>query len=504
MQKIKFIIYFVCLSLLTLSAQTDKLIPEGLSENAMFGYDVAVSTPWAVVSATGQSSGNSFNAGEVYVYKLNDNNWELNSILNPGSSNNFGLFGSSVAIDGPVIAVGAPGDKEKGAFYGAVYVFELNNGSWTQSSKLMPSDGIVMEHFGTSVDVAGGVIAAGAPSGNGNVLKSGAVYAFEKNSSGWKESAKLYAMDSEENDYFGYDLSVQTDGTIAVGAPRAFGAGDGTGVVYVFRKSGDTYGQAVKLFDEFGTTGDRFGNSVSIDSDRIAVGSHVNSYNKIFPGAVFVYSFVAEGWKLNSKIFMEREHNDYFGYDVALCSDYLIIGVPNKGSEAGDKIGLSMLYMYDGTEWKEDHDYQMHGEIKNDYFGSAVAIDSIYLFAGSRLSGTNDAGAAFVSKYQITTGVEDLLPDKFSLSNNYPNPFNPSTNIKYTLPVRSSVKIVVFNLLGQEVEKLVNDLQTPGYKEITWKAFNYSSGVYFIRLDAEPVDGNFDSFSSIKKMVLVK
>jgi hypothetical protein len=90
-----------------------------------------------------------------------------------------------------------------------------------------------------------------------------------------------------------------------------------------------------------------------------------------------------------------------------------------------------------------------------------------------------------------------LSPGNYTLEQNYPNPFNPSTNIKYELPKNSFVKIVVFDMLGREVEALVNEKLSPGSYSIDWNASQYPSGVYFYRLTTE-------GFSETKKMILLK
>jgi hypothetical protein len=95
------------------------------------------------------------------------------------------------------------------------------------------------------------------------------------------------------------------------------------------------------------------------------------------------------------------------------------------------------------------------------------------------------------------------LPTVFSLSQNYPNPFNPSTVIRYGLPGASNVKIKIYNLLGQEVESLVNETQSAGYHEITWNASNKASGIYLYSIDATPTDGK-GNFRSAKKLILIK
>ncbi len=93
--------------------------------------------------------------------------------------------------------------------------------------------------------------------------------------------------------------------------------------------------------------------------------------------------------------------------------------------------------------------------------------------------------------------------NEYNLLQNYPNPFNPSTAINYALPFTSNVKIVVYNMLGETMGQLVNQVQESGYHNITFNASNLPSGMYFYSLEAKSVDGA-SSYSSVKKMMLVK
>ncbi len=102
------------------------------------------------------------------------------------------------------------------------------------------------------------------------------------------------------------------------------------------------------------------------------------------------------------------------------------------------------------------------------------------------------------------TGVEEVtnLPERFELAQNFPNPFNPATKIKFSLPVNSNVRINVFDVLGQEVLQLVDRDFKAGVHNIDFNAVNLSSGVYFysIRIKGE----NQRQFFDTKKMILVK
>ena len=85
----------------------------------------------------------------------------------------------------------------------------------------------------------------------------------------------------------------------------------------------------------------------------------------------------------------------------------------------------------------------------------------------------------------------------FSLEESYPNPFNPTTTIRYTIPERTKVVIKVFNILGKEVATLVNEVQDPGPQFVRFDASGLASGLYFYRLEAQ-------GFVEVKKTMLLK
>ncbi len=96
------------------------------------------------------------------------------------------------------------------------------------------------------------------------------------------------------------------------------------------------------------------------------------------------------------------------------------------------------------------------------------------------------------------TGVSNPNVVKvFRLYNNYPNPFNPSTMIKYDIPTQTKVVMQVYDILGRQVETLVNEVKTPGSYEVQFNASRCASGVYFVRMVA-------GSYVRAEKMLLLK
>jgi photosystem II stability/assembly factor-like uncharacterized protein len=136
-------------------------------------------------------------------------------------------------------------------------------------------------------------------------------------------------------------------------------------------------------------------------------------------------------------------------------------------------------------------------------FNSGLPLVEVYDMkykqsAGILLAATHGRGC-WTFDVGAIIGINTLagVPKEFSLFQNYPNPFNPSTRIKFDVPLKSFVRLVIYNELGKEIITLVNNEMKPGSYETRWNAENYSSGVYFYKLTA----GNY---SQTRKMVLIK
>ncbi len=97
----------------------------------------------------------------------------------------------------------------------------------------------------------------------------------------------------------------------------------------------------------------------------------------------------------------------------------------------------------------------------------------------------------------------DNMPDEFSLSQNFPNPFNPVTKIQYSLPVNSEVKLVIYDMLGQEVKTLIDTKQESGNYTVSWQPDALASGIYIYRLEAK-AEGGTMRFINSKKMIYLK
>jgi hypothetical protein len=145
-------------------------------------------------------------------------------------------------------------------------------------------------------------------------------------------------------------------------------------------------------------------------------------------------------------------------------------------------------------------------------------VDTVSFATGLMFSGVMPIDSVAFLRYDTSTAIRpfagrervaEYVPDEYELSQNYPNPFNPTTTIEYYLPEDSRVTIVVYNTLGQVMERLVDgQTQEAGYLEVTFDASRYSSGVYFYRLTAT-AEGDEEgvsprSVSTVRKMLLMR
>lgn len=219
--------------------------------------------------------------------------------------------------------------------------------------------------------------------------------------------------------------------------------------------------------------------------------------------------------------------NNYFGVQFRENLDDLRLR-GFQGDVLGDSFGAS--FSAQGKDLLDLTETNV-GDIYKSFYVGTTNIDSANII-GVRSEGGPDGWKAFFMsvgihhlfgknldtlmyrsvKYVLDTtfvsGVNTYqtneLPNIYSISQNYPNPFNPSTTIKFALPVSANVRLTVYNILGQQVEVLKDEMMNSGSYELRWDATasSISSGIYFYRIEADGINGS--RFAETKKMILLK
>jgi hypothetical protein len=105
-----------------------------------------------------------------------------------------------------------------------------------------------------------------------------------------------------------------------------------------------------------------------------------------------------------------------------------------------------------------------------------------------------------------TVGVQNIsfgILKEYELAQNYPNPFNPSTTIRFTVPMKSKVRIEIFDILGRKIDVLINKELEPGSHNIVWTS-KHSTGIYFYKLEAVPLHNPQNIYMQTREMVVLK
>jgi hypothetical protein len=193
----------------------------------------------------------------------------------------------------------------------------------------------------------------------------------------------------------------------------------------------------------------------------------------------------------------------------ALC--YIeVLDFPEYKDTVTVSVGDSMMLIIVGFDCNDNPipdivldstDVEFMGTFAVEFFVSSFFHSILFRFIGSGqgkiiLMGTDTSGVIIVQEPQSIT-VNKTLPKKFKLEQAYPNPFNPSTTIRFYLPKSEHVKLEIYNNIGQKVETLIDRHMTAGEHKVEFNAMYLSSGVYYYRL----VTANF---TDVKKIILMK
>jgi len=249
-------------------------------------------------------------------------------------------FGYSAAISGNTVVVGAHRDDVKDVDNnvmkdaGSVYVFNYDGSAWDKKADLNASDPKEFEKFGSSVAIDGDILAVGAIKGGQGDTQTGAVYVFKYNGSEWEEVAELFPDDPDgDDDKFGYSVAIEGD-TIIAGAPYHPAGDNNSGAAYVFRHSAGTWIQEAKLTGSGLSVKARFGNSVAISGNTAVVGAYKNDIfdvdNNVMTeaGSAYVYRFDGyDYWEEKARLIpSDAAAGDEFGCAVAISGDIVVVG----------------------------------------------------------------------------------------------------------------------------------------------------------------------------------
>ncbi|MFZ0545284.1 MAG: FG-GAP repeat protein [Candidatus Promineifilaceae bacterium] len=314
-----------------------------------FGFSVALEGNIAVVGTPGVNSVVDL-GGAVYIFvRESDNSWIQYDKLTAPVRENRDLFGSSVALDGDTVLVGAPGKDIGGNDdQGAAYVFiRETNSNWEQQARLLAVDGAEDDWFGNSVALDGDTALVGAYTADVEGYDNqGAAYVFTNEEGVWDHQAKLTATDGAVSDWFGISVALEGD-TALVGASLAdVGGNFNQGAVYAFTRAGSIWSQQAKLVATDGAADDRFGHALALDENVALVGANLTDVGGSFDrGAAYVFVESGSEWRQQTKLTAaDGTGGDEFGHALAVQDNTALIGAPSADFNGNDNQGKAYFF----------------------------------------------------------------------------------------------------------------------------------------------------------------
>jgi len=383
-----------------------------------FGFDVAISGDTAVFGSPHDTIGTNDFQGSVYVFVRQASGWiqQQKLVANPAVEE---IFGSSVAIEGDTIVVGAPSARPlPGGFQGAGYVFTRNGTSWIQQ-QMLTSDNGGSENLGTDVAISGDTIVLGTDRGQ---TVSGRALVFVRNGGVWQEQQVLTASDTAAGDLFGRAIGISGD-TIIVGAAFAVINGEiRRGAGYVFVRSGATWTEQQKLIAPDGNMNDQFGITVTISGETLAIGAPIDENAGNQNRGVYIFTRNGSVWTLEQKLSPnDGQNDDRFGGAVSLDGDSILVGASNQNIGTNRDQGAVYQFVRIGMNWSQQRKLTASDGAEDDFFGSAVAINGGISIVGAwhdDIGANADQGSGYLfdcgrTEQQQLTATDGAAFDQF-------------------------------------------------------------------------------------------
>jgi len=390
-----------------------KLLASDAESQAKFGQSVSISNNGtiAIVGSSNEDTSGT-DAGAAYIYTRSGTSWTQQSKLQASDKASYDYFGYSVSIDsdGDTAIVGAYGEDTGGAHSGSAYIFTRSGSTWTQQAKIQASDAQADDYFGISVSISGDGNTAIVSARNEDTTASnaGSAYIYTRSGSTWSQQAKIQASDAQADDNFGYSVDISNDGdTVIVGAYREDTGGTDAGSAYIYTRSGSTWSQQAKIQASFGGSEDRFGYSVSIDSDgdTAIVSAIYEDTGGASAGSAYIFTRSGTSWGQQAQIQPTNvSSSDQFGRSVSISGDgNTVIGSSPIEDTGFTNAGAVYIFTRSGSTWTQQAKIQAYDAQASGWFGDYVDIsndgNTVIIGADNTDSGSiSEAGAAYIYK----------------------------------------------------------------------------------------------------------
>ena len=388
----------------------------GTSNGDAFGYSVAISGDYAIVSAYLEDEAGGDISGKAYIFNVTTGAL-IHTLNNPNAygTSNGDTFGRSVAISGDYAIVGAyQEDAFAGTDTGKAYIFNVTTGVLVHTLDNPNADGIALfDTFSQAVAISGDYAIVGAWSeDDAGGTESGKAYIFNVTTGALIHTLNNpNAYGTSAGDLFGYSVAISGDYAIVGAYVEDDAGGTSSGKAYIFNV---TTGVLVHTLDNpnaYGTSEfDIFGGAVAISGDYAmvsAVGEDDAGGSASGKAYIFNVTTGTRVYTLDNPNAYGTSDNDQFGFSVAISGDYAIVGAYQEDDAGGS--GSGKAYIFNVTTGVLVHTLDnpnAFGTPVGDFFGRSVAISGDYAIVGAWSeddAGGLSSGKAYI--FNVTTGV---------------------------------------------------------------------------------------------------
>ncbi len=371
--------------------QRNTIVSAEPQESARFGFSIAVNGDIAAIAAPEATVEGKRKAGQVELFRYIDGNWVHTQTLTEPRPANDNQFGYDLALADGTLAVGTFGYDGKRSNSGRVYLYESKAGGWKLETALQTPSPRSRERFGYNVALSGDTLAVATLRGNDGTASGGDVFLFRRDGGDWELQQSIEIPGS--SDRFGQSIALQGD-LLAIGS---FANDDecshyisDAGRVTLYRRNGKKWEKETELKADNAGGGDRFGFSVALSGNTLAVGAicedsiaHTDNNYGAEVGAVYVFTNDGGKWRQQAYIKETVPANyNLFGYRIALDGNLLAISAPLSDLQAEDA-GIAYLYQGSGKTWKVLSTFRPADLDAFDGFGFDLALTDGNLLIGS-------------------------------------------------------------------------------------------------------------------------
>jgi len=354
------------------------LVPEPTTEQAklgpsdgvvgnLFGRAVAISDNTALIGAYNDSNVLGDYAGSAYVFERNGETWTQQTKILPSNLNG-NSFGYAVALEGNGALIGGGGGP---------YFFERSGTTWTEKQRFVTPD--FAGGFGNALAIAGDRAIVGAYSDGNQGEEAGAAYVYARINGVWTLEQQLLASDGAPFRNFGRAVALTSD-TALVGAMSMADTPQTAGSAYVFVRQGQTWTQQAKLSVDDVEPSDMFGEHVALSGNTALISAGYDDDDRKDMGAAYVFVRNGEAWTLEQKITPSDTWggNFYFGRSIALEGDTALLS-------AND--GWVHRFQRSGGKWTEgkplDQSKANYESPSTNLFGDSISLSNNTALVGA-------------------------------------------------------------------------------------------------------------------------